>query len=943
MTSPTPSVGNAATAGLGNTNSNSESLFSHFDPTNQPDQKTLIYSPQVQIIIARGNKQYDVSEDITRGGIIRRENSASSLAFSLANKDLRYNGKFHRMDRVVVFMTRVKKVQVFSGYLDSVPYQQLYGGEVNFRATCTLKRLMNTWWDPNLPGSFGILNAAQLGRAVDGDGQIGSDAGMSSLIRKLLTEVGGWDNSNIHIQNFPLEFLEFVQANLLQGNAETAASLEKYKQLFLGSGDTSIGVGAAAASASNVSMGTYSLGQQFYVAEIIKAADGGGAGPVSADISKSQDVGQAAQAGSSSFGGSQDASNQELIGIAQNWQTQARNSDGAILAVACGLAESGLRVLTNPLVPDSYNFPNDGEGHDHDSVGIFQQRANGAWGSTAQRMNPRASADMFIAALNRTQWRNKEPGQAIFDVQIGGSPSYYTGFIAQATTLVQTARGNLTNTPSAPTLGTPAGNLGGGSLPITPAEVTSQVQGAAGNVPGKGGLGPAPTSPGPALTAEARAQIGKPERDVEGACNWAKANAALVRYSYGGPGYPNIDCSQFTQLAMRSIGIELPRSSGAQANVGTLVPTGAPLVAGDIMANGGHAQIYIGNGLIISNGGPAGSAATVRALQPGEAGEYTVRRVGDWGGPDPSAPFVEPTTASPGVSPSSSGSASNGTGSTGSTEPIARNLFTFQFLPTSSQFAPSISSLFTGEKSFIMAEPLMQTVQAVCRGSLRTFASAPNGDFVAYYPDYFGLDGKPAVLDLAEIECKSVKIDFSDDQLTTHVYVAGSESLYTPGITPYGWLETQGVATVEDQWLFAKMRKIAPGAMEDMDGGKLMQTFGVRPLKQEFPQVQHGPMEKMLAIQLFMQKWAEQYATAVEFTFMPELFPGMRISLSNGGLQAYVSQVEHSFDFENGFTTNATIQAPSNLNTKRLISGQQDTGGGTNSPAENDFFYSGGT
>ena len=57
-----------------------------------------------------------------------------------------------------------------------------------------------------------------------------------------------------------------------------------------------------------------------------------------------------------------------------------------------------------------------------------------------------------------------------------------------------------------------------------------------------------------------------------------------------------------------------------------------------------------------------------------------------------------------------------------------------------------------------------------------------------------------------------------------------------------------------------------------------------------------------------------QYATQVEFTFMPELYPGQRIQLADHNLQVYVSQVTHSCDFENGFTTTATIMAPSTLN-----------------------------
>src|SRR4029077_16572927 len=100
--------------------------------------------------IARDNKQYDVSRDIVSVAVQRNENAISTLVFKLANKidpetgKLRYNQTFERMDRVICRMKRVTWKLVFSGYLDSVPHIQLYPGTVNFRASCTLKRILHT-------------------------------------------------------------------------------------------------------------------------------------------------------------------------------------------------------------------------------------------------------------------------------------------------------------------------------------------------------------------------------------------------------------------------------------------------------------------------------------------------------------------------------------------------------------------------------------------------------------------------------------------------------------------------------------------------------------------------------------------------------------------------------------------------------------------------------
>lgn len=55
------------------------------------------------------------------------------------------------------------------------------------------------------------------------------------------------------------------------------------------------------------------------------------------------------------------------------------------IAITTAFQESGIRILANSNYPDSLNYPHDGTGSDHDSVGIFQQRAS--WGSTKDRMN----------------------------------------------------------------------------------------------------------------------------------------------------------------------------------------------------------------------------------------------------------------------------------------------------------------------------------------------------------------------------------------------------------------------------------------------------------------------------------------------------------------------------------------------------------------------------
>ena len=95
----------------------------------------------------------------------------------------------------------------------------------------------------------------------------------------------------------------------------------------------------------------------------------------------------------------------------------ARGGDqAALIALMTGLAESGLRVLTNPNDPAGNAFAHDGVGRDHDSLGIFQQRPS--WGTAAQRMEPVASTNLFLdRLLSLPNWQTAPPWQAAQSVQ----------------------------------------------------------------------------------------------------------------------------------------------------------------------------------------------------------------------------------------------------------------------------------------------------------------------------------------------------------------------------------------------------------------------------------------------------------------------------------------------------------------------------------------------
>ncbi|MBG6240207.1 hypothetical protein IWX78_003202 [Mycetocola sp. CAN_C7] len=77
-----------------------------------------------------------------------------------------------------------------------------------------------------------------------------------------------------------------------------------------------------------------------------------------------------------------------------------------------------------------------------DSRGLFQQRANGAWGSYTDRMDPTISSTNFFTALKAVDgWEALEPTIAAHYVQGNADPYHYEKFWTPATTVVAALTG----------------------------------------------------------------------------------------------------------------------------------------------------------------------------------------------------------------------------------------------------------------------------------------------------------------------------------------------------------------------------------------------------------------------------------------------------------------------------------------------------------------------
>lgn len=102
------------------------------------------------------------------------------------------------------------------------------------------------------------------------------------------------------------------------------------------------------------------------------------------------------------------------------------------IGVMTAMGESGLRNLDH------------GDAAGADSRGLFQQRANGAWGTLTDRMTPSTAAHNFFAALvNIPGWKSFTPTQAAHAVQINADANFYTTYWSDAVAVV-TALTNVT-------------------------------------------------------------------------------------------------------------------------------------------------------------------------------------------------------------------------------------------------------------------------------------------------------------------------------------------------------------------------------------------------------------------------------------------------------------------------------------------------------------------
>ncbi|SJN15544.1 LysM domain / Lipoprotein NlpD [Microbacterium esteraromaticum] len=150
-------------------------------------------------------------------------------------------------------------------------------------------------------------------------------------------------------------------------------------------------------------------------------------------------------------------------------QTASVGRPGVVIALMAALTESTLRMLANTgTYPESGNYPNDGNGSDHDSLGLFQMRPQSGWGTVSELMDPHYQARAFYGGstgpnypsprglLDIPDWQQLDPGEAAQAVEVSGYPDRYQNYQPVAEAILAA----LTRPPNT--------GGGGGGTPVVP-------------------------------------------------------------------------------------------------------------------------------------------------------------------------------------------------------------------------------------------------------------------------------------------------------------------------------------------------------------------------------------------------------------------------------------------------------------------------------------------
>jgi len=821
---------------------------------------TLVYSPGVRVVIRTRNEGIlDVTDDVVGGNVTRSEDAVSSASIRLANPNRKYDRVFTPNDSISIEMKRVRWMPVFTGYLNSVPYFSAWSREVELTASCTLKRLQHFYWDPYAPASIQLLDGLANNSVIDG--------GIRDRVAKIMTDVVGWERSKIHIGEVPSNWFENI-SDLYDAEVERQRTGPQGAYVNAGVADGLSGsVGAGALSNSFVYPGR----------NAIEGIEGNSATGTLPDAY--------GRVGTLSSLPPLVSAQAEGWDVTMRWPY--RINEGELNS-----------TITSEQVEESKQW---WEGR---KLVIVSERTNRAivvvakadqWGPVPSTGHVAAVSQLALATLGIVENEHVRIGFAAADFPVGEIddpsqlPPPQLGFLQSSFFPV-------------------SGGQGGDS----PYPIPSNMSGLSANSFSWGGyengrirdIGALPNTAGqPLHFLAAEAMVA-----MQAA---ARRDGISLRFIGPRSGYRTFE----QQVALRA-------ERGAKAGVPGESRHGWGLAAdlAGMPENGGfNTPTYR---WLASNAHRFGWINPDWAKQNGRNPEPWHWEF--WG------IFSYPTSVSRlNRNPFFGSAASDGTVAPSPQQPSEGlnnqpQLFNFGLWRPQ---ATRESSILNGPLALINDTPVMETLKPLINASMRKFSSAPNGDFIAWFPDYFGVYGTAGKMEIKTIELTDFTMNWSDEQLKTHFFVTGAmygdpnralSNIGGPVAPIFQRFFALGIASIEQEKIMEALFNIDSTSIFSKPL-ELLQRFGPRVHHIQAPTIASKEAEFWLAVYNFQRNWASQFSASVPMTFMPELYPGMIIQIPELGFQAYVTRVNHTFDFSQGFKTTVSITAPSSIGNPGLL------------------------
>ena len=221
-------------------------------------------------------------------------------------------------------------------------------------------------------------------------------------------------------------------------------------------------------------------------------------------------------------------------------------------------------------------------------------------------------------------------------------------------------------------------------------------------------------------------------------------------------------------------------------------------------------------------------------------------------------------------------------------------------------------------------EPVLGFVDSLCKASMRSYTSLPDGSFTAFVPDHFGYFSQANpdydnLVTLDPVNLIDYQVSINKAGYKSHVFCLTSEfmpdlwgSIDNDMTTSMKLMQSSGIVSLQrnPEELAHLISLDGTGFPTSAKGiNQLMQTWGVSVLKHPDPNIESHVMTAIEAVYLFVESWASLFQATLNVSFMPALRPGLRLELPNLGIKCFVDSVTHTWTASSGGSTSIQVNS----------------------------------